>query len=1677
MLPIENPPDDMPAGVMGPDARIQDLVSLVAAGQARAPAICWGSRQITFGELERRSNGLAHALVERGVEPGQPVAILSRNPLEVVSAMLGILKAGAVFVPLDPSFPRQRLEVMWEQVGVAWVVSGEEPQPVAAELAAAGGVLAAGAVGEAAEPPGVEVDPDAPCSIFFTSGSTGRPKAIVGRLKGIGHFARWEANLLEVTAGTRVSQLASPSFDGFLKDVFVPLVAGGTACAPESRQVLLDAARLVDWVDVEEIEILHCVPSVLRAILHEPLSDDYFPRLRWVVVAGEVLFPADVERFTGIFGERVRLLNLYGPTETTVTKLFHVVEAADASRSSVPIGRPMPGAAAMILGPTLSPCRPGMVGEIYIRTPYRSLGYHGDRGATEAAFVPNPFRDDDDDLVYRTGDFGRLLEDGNFEFLGRRDGQVKVRGVRVELGELESHLRQHPAVRDVAVVDRQDSEGATVLCAYLVLAGGFDTAELRAFLSARVPQAMVPSAFLRLDELPRTLNGKVDRRALPTLSEVRGEAEEAGQRPQTAVEEIVAGIWSQVLKLQRVGVNESFFDLGGHSLLATQILSRMRAALRVDLPLRTFLEVPTVAGLAAAVERAQASGSFAGAQPITPVPRDRDLPLSFAQQRMWFLERLDPGSGAYHIPLLMRVRGPLDSAALRASMQAVARRHEVLRTTYPAPDGLPVQRVHEDGGLDFTRVDLGKLPAAGREAAALDLAAADGERPFDLEAGPLLRVLVARLDATDHLVACTFHHIVADGWSRGVLVDDLTVYYRAFASGTAPRLAELPIQYADYAAWQRRSLRGETLEAELEFWRSRLAGAPPGLSLPTDRPRPAAQSFAGGRVPLRLSGALTNALRGLGRQTSVTLFMVLAAAYVALLHRYTGEDDLVFGSSVAGRDRVDLEGLIGFFVNMLALRVDCAGDPSFSGLLERVREVALDGFAHQAVPFELVVEELEPERDLSYPPIFQVVFTLQNAPVEELELPDLELSFPPTRQSAAKYDLLLDTWEDGDGLGGTLEYNADLFDHATAERLTRHFANLLESLAADPRTRLSELSMLAESELRQILEAVGAAAEPSGGGARRREERSILDLIAEPPGGADAVSVSCQGETLTYRQLRRRASRVAHHLARAGVGRGSRVGLCCDHSLDEVVGLLGILQSGAAYVPLDPRDPALRWAYAVADAGVSVVLTQRRLAAGLDGCGAEVACLDTRWPEVGEVEATAPAVTADDLAYVIYTSGSTGRPKGVAVRHRSLVRYVEWAAAIYLRGDRVSLPLYSSLAFDLTVTTLYLALVTGNPLRIYPQEGAEPNLERLLDDDAVDVVKLTPSHLALMRHRELATSRVRRLIVGGEALPFSLTRQIAASYGDGVEIYNEYGPTEATVGCMIYRFGETTQPRPTVPIGRAADHARIYLLDRRLRPVPQGLCGELFVGGDAVAAGYWARPGLTAGRFLPDPFADGGRMYRSGDLARRLPSGDLEYLGRGDEQVKLHGHRIEPGEIEAVLAGHPEVERCIVLLAGDGDNRHLVAYLVTAAGSAPRVEDLRHFAEQRLPRHLVPAQLFAVPSIPTTANGKVDRAALLASRRDRPMLESPYVAPEGEVEQAVAAIWQRVLGAERVGVLDDFFHLGGQSILAAQLVHRINQAFEVEVPLRAVFSERTVAGLALLVEQSLIDRLESEHEG
>jgi amino acid adenylation domain-containing protein len=1062
---------------------IQDIFSRSAEQHAARVAVERGRARATYRELEEESNRLANFLLAAGAKRGSIVVVMSRDTIRVAAALIATLKAGCAFAPFDPRLPTNRLKAMAAQLDPRWFVTEVEHLGRVAEASSASAegsrvvcvdgepcevlegsraslVEGYGDFADAARPR-VESDPDDLCSVYFTSGSTGAPKGIAGRLKAIAHFVQWQAGALGLKEGVRVSQLSSPAWDGFLKDLFVPLTAGGTSVAPESRELALDARAFADWIGASRLNVLHCVPSLFRSLTTVGLKPEEFPDLRYVVLAGEPLLPADVGRWADVFGDRIQLVNQYGPTETTIIKLFHFVKPSDRGRRAVPIGKPMPGSAAVIVDARNRACPRGEVGEILIRTPYRAHGYYNRPDLTAEVFVPNPFGGDPQDIVYRTGDYARMLEDGSFEFVGRKDHQVKVRGIRIELAEVENLLRSHEAVRDVAVIDRDDSLGNKYLCAYVVLEGDVETAALRRHLAESLPDYMMPSAFVKLDALPRNINGKVDRKALPAPG---GEGD-SYVAPRDAVEEVVAGVWSEVLGVERVGVNDNFFDLGGHSLLATQVISRVRSALGADVPLRRLFETPTVEGLAAAV----AAGLRKGATPPPPLvraPRDKMQPLSFAQQRLWFMDQLEPGSAFYNVPAAVRLSGRLDTQAFGRALCEVVRRHEALRTHFASFEGRPVQVVSDENLRVLDLSDLSALRADEREARVREAAREWAARPFDLSRGPLLRARLLRLREEEHVVLFCMHHIVGDLWSMSVLVREVAALYDAFTKGEPSPLPELPIQYADFAVWQREWLRGEALEEQLAYWRTQLAGAPSLLELHPDGRR-AEQNFEGARMPVALSASLTAGLKALGRREGVTLFMTTLAAFgVALGHR-SRQTDMLVGTPVANRQQVEVENLIGFFVNTLVLRLDLSGDPTFRELLARVRETALGAYAHQDMPFEKLVEELRPERSLSRNPLFQVAFTLDQIPAHEATLSGLVMSPVESDKGMTQFDMVLHLAEAQGVVAGTLQYQTGLFREQTMRRLFEHFETVLRLVVERPDARLSELTAaLAEADRR-----------------------------------------------------------------------------------------------------------------------------------------------------------------------------------------------------------------------------------------------------------------------------------------------------------------------------------------------------------------------------------------------------------------------------------------------------------------------------------------------------------------------------------------------------------------------------------------------------------------------------------
>ncbi|HEX6037720.1 amino acid adenylation domain-containing protein, partial [Longimicrobium sp.] len=1144
-----------------------------------------------------------------------------------------------------------------------------------------------------------------------------------------------------------------------------------------------------------------------------------------------------------------------------------------------------------------------------------------------------------------------------------------------------------------------------------------------------------------------------------------GAAHAAPAAPRTPAEEVLTALFAEVLRKPGVGVHDDFFALGGHSLIATRLISRVREAFRVEVPLRALFAAPTPAALAERVEGLLRADAGLQAPPLVPVPRDGDLPLSFAQQRLWFIQQMDPRGVAYNMPHALRLRGPLDLDVLERALDALVARHESLRTVFPARGGEPVQVVLPPAPVRPARADLSALEPDAREAELRRRMREEAERPFDLAAAPALRVTLLRLDHDDTAVLFTLHHIVSDGWSRDVLVREMSELYAALAEGRPPVLPALPVQYADFAAWQRAWLAGPVLEGQLGYWRGRLAGAPPLLALPTDRPRTAAPGARAEGRSFVLSPAASRGLRALSRAEGATLFMTLLAGFQALLGRYAGQDDVVVGTPVAGRSRLEVENLIGFFVNLLALRTDLSGDPAFRALVHRVREGVLQAHAHQDLPFEQLVHEIQPERTQTSTPVFQALFALDTAAEEPLALGQARAVALGGALEAAKFDLSLAMHDAGERIGGTLLFRTDLFDGATVEGMAAHLARLLEAVAADPDAPLSAVSLLDEAQRERLLGAW------SGTRADYPRDASLHALFAEQAARTPhAVALSAGGEALTYAALERRANRLAHHLRRRGVGPESRVGLCLERSADLVVAVLAILKAGGAYVPLDPVYPRERLAFMLADAGVSVLVSETRLAGVVPTDGVATVLLDAARDEIAREPGDDPRVEvpAEALAYVVYTSGSTGTPKGVAVPHRAVLRLARGGSWVRLGAEETVLQL-APIAFDASTFEIWGALLNGARLAVFP--AGTPSLAELaaeLERQRVTTLWLTAGLFhQLVDEHPAAFRHVRQLLAGGDVLSPAHVRRVLEAV-PGLTVINGYGPTENTTFSATHAVRAPDEAGASVPIGRAVENSTVYVLDGGMRPMPVGVPGELFTGGDGLARGYAGRPALTAGRFVPDPFAGapGARLYRTGDRVRWTAGGTLEFLGRVDTQVKLRGYRVEPGEVEAVLLRRPDVREAVVEVRADGGERRLVAYVVPARAGTLTPAELRGALAGTLPEYLVPSAFVLLEALPLTPNGKVDRRALPA-----PDFASgaaaEYEAPRTPVEETLAGIMADVLGVERVGRDDGFFELGGHSLMATRMMSRVRAALGAEVELRALFDAPTPAALAQRVEAVL----------
>ncbi|WP_308271832.1 non-ribosomal peptide synthetase [Kitasatospora sp. SUK 42] len=1566
---------------------VPELFAAQVAASPDAVALVCGDVELSYAQVDAWANRFAHALIARGVGPEQIVAVALPRSVESVVAVLGVLKAGAAYLPVDPAYPAARIAFMLEDARPSVVV--DDPAMVA----------------EVAQwpetDPHVVLDVRHPAYVIYTSGSTGRPKGVVVGHGGVASLVAAQIERFAIEPDSRVLQFASPSFDASVSEIFTALLCGAALVLPPAGDpvaALTDPGLAVTHVTVP--------PSVLAAVPEDAVA------VSTLVVGGEACGPELVTRWA----PGRRMVNAYGPTETTVCATMSDPLAPGAGVPS--IGRPIVNARVYVLDERLGLVPPGVAGELYVAGAGLARGYLNRSGLTASRFVACPFGVDGE-RMYRTGDVVRRRADGELEYLGRADDQVKVRGFRIEPGEIEAALAEHPAVARAAVLAQGDR-----LIGYVAALPGAAVlpAELTAHLRDRLPDYLVPSAFVVLDVLPLTANGKLDRAALPAPD--LGSAG-VGRAPRSPQEQVLCELFAEVLGRSRVGVEEDFFDLGGHSLLATRLVSRVRATLGVELELRSLFRTPTPAGLAAGLRDA-------GSARQALVRRDRrePMPLSFAQRRLWFLQEFGTPSATYHMPLALRLSGELDRGALSAALADVVARHETLRTVFPQSDGVPCQRV-----LDAAEVVVPLTVRVAGEAEIPALLHEAAVRGFDLASELPLRAELFELAADEHVLLLVLHHIAGDGWSLGPLSRDLATAYAARCRGEEPGWVPLPVQYADYTLWQYEILGDErdvnsALARQVAYWAEALAGLPDQLQLPVDRQRPAVASYRGDLLEVRIDAELHAALVGLARRSGASLFMVLQAGLAALFTRLGAGTDIAIGSPIAGRTDEALDELVGFFVNTLVLRTDTSGDPSFAELLGRVRERALSAYANQDVPFEHLVGVVNPSRSLSHHPLFQTMLAVQNAPGGDFDLPGVRASGMTVPTGTSRLDLIFSLAEqhgsDGSpsGLNGVVEYAADLFDRSSVESLFARWTRLLAAVVAAPELPIGGIDLLSVGERRELLPVV------EGGVAARAVPELFSAQVAASP---DAVALVCGDVELSYAEVDVWANRFAHALMARGVGPEQVVAVALPRSVESVVAVLGVLKAGAAYLPVDPSYPEARIAFMLEDARPSMVVDDPAMVA-------EVA----QWPD------TDPEVALDvrHPAYVIYTSGSTGRPKGVVVGHGGVASLVAAQIERFAIEPDSRVLQFASPSFDASVSEIFTALLCGAALVLPP--AGDP-VAALTDPGlAVTHVTVPPSVLAAVSEDSVSVST---LVVAGEACGPELVERWAS----GRRMINAYGPTETTVCATM---SDPLAPGAGVPsIGRPIVNARVYVLDERLGLVPPGVAGELYVAGAGLARGYLNRQGLTAGRFVACPFGPAGaRMYRTGDLVRFRTDGQLEYVGRADDQVKVRGFRIELGEIEAALAAHPSIAQAVVIAREErpGDNR-LVAYLVPVAGVELRSEGLRGHLRDRLPDYMVPSAFVVLDVLPLTANGKLDRAALPA-----PDLGSAAVGrgPRSPQEQVLCELFAEVLGRSRVGVDGDFFDLGGHSLLATRLVSRVRATLGVELELRSLFRTPTPAGLA-----------------
>lgn len=1673
---------------------IHQLFETQVAQTPKAVAVVSEKGELTYQELNTKANQLADYLRTLGVKSETRVGLCVDRSLEMMIGLFGILKAGGAYVPLDPCYPTERLTYMVEDAEISVLVTKAQWSTLISDYE--GQVICLdrqwSEIAQYKEDNlDNTIDPSNLAYVIYTSGSTGKPKGVMIEHQSLVNFTTLAIEQYQMSRSDRTLQFASISFDMAAEDIYPTLSCGATLVLRTEEMISsipVFLQKCQDW----QITVW-CLPTAYWHLLVSELVNSQLSlpnSLRALFVGGERVQPELVRMWFKSVGSFPRLYHVYGPTEaTSITTICDLSKFTESQLQSpeISIGKSLGETIQVyILDETLKPVPTENTGEIYIGGDSVARGYLNRPDLTAQKFIQDPFNPSG--RLYKTGDLGRYLSDGHLEILGRIDFQVKINGFRVELGEIENVLSKHPQVSQTIVIAREDRLGNKSLVAYVVPHSATEnlTVPLQQFLKNKLPNYMIPAACVVLDELPLNANGKIDRKALPIPDYTRTELETTFIAPRNSQEEELAKIWRQVFGLEQVGIHDNFFELGGHSLIATKILSRIRDIFQVEVSFQKLFENPTIEGLSQVIDQQQKLDKTSSFKTIHPISRQGDLPVSFAQERVYFIEQLAPSITAYQFQESLHIKGTLDINILEKSISEILRRHEIFRTTFPAVGGKLVQVIHPPQPVKIPVIDLQTVPKDEQEQEVERLTDKIVKKPFDISQLPLIHWTVLKLSEQDWVLIHVEHHMVHDGWSFNIFLKELVTLYQAFSEGKPSPLSEPTLQFVDFAHWQREWTKTEEAQKQLDYWHKKLAGSPPLLELPYDRPRPTEQTYGGGRVRVDLPLDICKPLRSLGRKEGVTLFMSMFAAFLTQIHRYTGQEDLCVGSGVANRRLRETEGLIGMIVNNIVLRTDVSGNPTFRELLAQVRQVTLEGYGNEDLPFDKVVEVLKPVRHLSYNPLFQVMFSFHDAQLPNLNLPGLTIKQnEAVTNESAKFDLDIvviprseqrvgrdSTAEkkgiETEGITMVWEYNTDLFDESTMNRMITDYQTLLEGILANPNQRLSQYSLLTEQQKHQVL------VEWNNTQTELKEVEAIHRLFEEQVQKTpDAIATVFEDQKLSYQQLNEKANQLAHYLKTLGVKPDDLVGICLERSLEMLVGLLGILKAGGAYLPLDPAYPEDRLTYMVDDAQVSIVVTLEKWANFKTQQPIHRVCLDSQKYQIEQQEThnLDAGIDAKNLAYVIYTSGSTGKPKGVLIEHQSLINFTQSAIENYQITAQDTVLQFASINFDAAAEEIYPCLSCGGTLVLRTEEMMKSVSAFIQEsqDKEVTIWDLPTAYWHLLaseivKENLKLPSSLKLVILGGERVLPEKVKMWQESVGNYPKLVNSYGPTEATVVSTLYSLPKTPVNLPEIPIGKPINNVQVYILDQYLQPVPIGVPGELHIGGLGIARGYLNQPELTEEKFINNPFNPGDKIYKTGDLVRYKFDGNLEFLGRIDSQVKIRGFRIELTEIETILNQNKHITQSVVIAREDSPgNKRLVAYLV-GNKIQEKIEEIRHNLKQKLPPYMVPSAFVVLDKIPITPNGKVDHRALPIPETTR-HVDSGFTAPQTPTEEKLAEIWSEVLRLEKVSIYDNFFELGGDSIISIQMISRANQ-IGLQLSPKQLFQYQTIAELATVVGTS-----------